>query len=168
MNQQFKSKIQDVQDFPIKGVLFRDISPLLKSPTDFAAAVDAMVAGLDLKSIDTIVGIESRGFILGAAIAARHGKGFVVARKAGKLPPPVSKFTYKLEYGEATLEMKSGRGRVLIVDDVLATGGTLQATIHLCENAGYQITGVSVLIDLKFLNKFRWNGNPVHSVIQYD
>lgn len=163
-----KNFVRDVADFPIPGVLFRDISPLLAAPSAFSAALTQMAAAVRLQSIDTIVGIESRGFILGAALAARHEKAFVPLRKAGKLPPPFESESYKLEYGEACLEMQPGRGRVLVVDDVLATGGTLQAALRLCERSGYTVIDVAVLIDLRFLNQFRFQGRPVASVLTYD
>ncbi len=121
-----------------------------------------------MSEIDHIVGIESRGFILGAAIAARFSKGFIPLRKAGKLPPPVEALSYKLEYGEATLEMRHGRGRVAVIDDVLATGGTLDAGIQLCNRAGYRVVGAAVLIDLRFLNQYLFNGSRIASVIQYE
>lgn len=162
-----RSFIRDVPDFPIPGVMFRDISKLLSTPDCFKFAVDQMATHTDIESIDYVVGIESRGFILGAALAARFQKGFIPMRKAGKLPPPVESHSYTLEYGKATLEMSHGSGRVVIVDDVLATGGTLDAARVLCERAGYQIEGLSVLIDLKFLNQYRFNGKPVPSVLEY-
>jgi len=163
----FKSLIRDIPDFPIPGVLFRDISPLLESPPAFQAALDRMVSHCDLGRIDHVVGIESRGFILGSAIAARFHKGFVPMRKAGKLPPPVENLSYALEYGEAALEVRHRSGRVLIVDDVLATGGTLEAARLLCGRAGYHVENLAVLINLTFLNQMKFNGRGVHSVIDY-
>lgn len=163
----YKSLIRDIPDFPIPGVLFRDVSPLLESPEAFHSVLDAMVSHVNLPRIDHVVGIESRGFILGAGIAARHSLGFVPLRKAGKLPPPVQSQKYSLEYGTAELEMRPGRGRVLVVDDVLATGGTLQAAIDLCQRAGYEVVDTAVLINLKFLNQMTFNGREIHSVVQY-
>lgn len=162
-----KSLIRDIPDFPIKGVLFRDISPILESPPAFHAALERMVSHIDLSAIDHVVGIESRGFILGSAIAARFEKGFVPLRKAGKLPPPVESLAYTLEYGEAVLEMRPGQGRVLIVDDVLATGGTLDAARQLCGRAGYEVVDLAVLINLKFLNQMTFKGRSIHSVVEY-
>lgn len=162
-----QSLIRDIPDFPIPGVLFRDISPILESPEALQFALGRMVAHVNMETIDLIVGIESRGFILGAALGARFCKGFVPLRKAGKLPPPVEALSYELEYGKATLEMRPGRGRVLIVDDVLATGGTLAAAISLCERAGYEVDNVSVLINLENLNGMTFRGQPIHSVITY-
>lgn len=163
-----KDYVVNVPDFPKKGVMFRDITPLLESNVNFNEALDAMIKGVDMKKVDLIAGIESRGFILGAALAIKTGKGFVPIRKKGKLPPPFESHSYKLEYGEDTIEMKKGKGRVLLIDDVLATGGTLAAAIALSEKAGYGVNDVSVLIDLKYLNDFKWGGaRRVRSVIQY-
>lgn len=164
----FKNLVRDIPDFPKPGVVFRDISPLLEDSHAFTLALDHMVSGLEMSKIDHVVGIESRGFILGAAIAARFAKGFIPLRKAGKLPPPVVALSYELEYGEATLEMRTGRGRVAVIDDVLATGGTLDAGIKLCNRAGYEVIGAAVLIDLRFLNEFRFKGSRIASVIQYE
>jgi len=163
-----RSFVRDVPDFPIPGIIFRDISRLLSAPKAFRHAVNEMVKGVDLEQIDAVVGIESRGFILGAAMAAQFQKGFVPMRKAGKLPPPVQTLSYSLEYGQATLEIANGEGRVLIVDDVLATGGTLDAAVKLCDRAGYHVESLSVLINLKVLNQFRFQGREVPSVLIYE
>lgn len=164
---QLQTLIRNIPDFPIPGVMFRDISPILESPEALNFVLDKMVSHVDLSTIDLIVGIESRGFILGAALGTRFGKGFVPMRKAGKLPPPVEALSYELEYGEATLEMRAGKGRVLVVDDVLATGGTLAAAIELCERAGYSVENVTVLINLEDLNDMRFRGEPVHCVLKF-
>lgn len=163
-----KSFVRDIPDFPQPGVLFRDISPLLRSPEALDYAAQGLVDGVDLDQVDFFAGIESRGFILGMLLATRYGKGFLPIRKAGKLPPPVVKASYTLEYGQATLELNPGKGRLLVVDDVLATGGTLGAALQLCAQAGYDVRDVSVLIDLPFLNSFRFQDRPVRSVLRYD
>jgi adenine phosphoribosyltransferase len=115
---------------------------------------------------DAIAGIESRGFILGAAIAHEINVGFVPVRKKGKLPPPVIAQTYKLEYGEDTIEVKPGQGRVVVIDDVLATGGTLNAAAEVLSKAGYTVVDFAVLMDLRFLNKFNWKSQNAKSLIQ--
>ena len=166
-----KNTILNVPDFPKKGILFRDISPLLASPKDFQKAIDGMIKGVDMGQIDAVAGVESRGFILAAAIAAKHGKGFIPIRKSGKLPPPVEFHAYTLEYGEGVLEVKRGTGRLLVVDDVLATGGTIDAAIKVCAKAGYEVKDAAVLIDLKYLNNYTWQaqGGPrkVRTVVEY-
>ena len=159
--------VRDVPDFPIPGVLFRDISPILASPEALHFALEKMVSHVDLSSIDAVVGVEARGFILGAALAAHFGEGFIPVRKAGKLPPPVQSLSYELEYGKATLEMRAGQGRVLLVDDVLATGGTLTAALTLCERSGYDVVDVAVLINLAQLHDLGFQGKPIHSVLTY-
>ena len=162
-----KPHIRAVPDFPSPGILFRDIAPLLR--THFDATIEALAELLpppQWQSIDAVAGIESRGFILGAALAQRFGKGFVLIRKKGKLPPPVMDRAYDLEYGSAVLEMQRGAGRLLIIDDVLATGGTLRAAAELATDAGYQVTALAVLIDLK-LAPFRWRELTAASAIQY-
>ncbi len=168
LTQLLRSLIRDVPDFPKKGVLFRDITPLLQNSQAVDLVLAELVKPLDLASIDAFVGIESRGFILGAMLASRFQKGFVPLRKAGKLPPPTHQQSYDLEYGQATLEIAPGQGRVVLVDDVLATGGTLQAGIDLCLKAGFEVREAVVLIDLRFLNQFRFGGRAVHSVLQYE
>jgi len=164
-----KRHIVEVPDFPRPGILFRDITPLLRS--HFAAALDA-VEGLfspdEWRAADALAGIESRGFVLAAGLAARHGKGFVPIRKQGKLPPPVVAAAYALEYGSGVLEMQRGAGRVLLIDDVLATGGTMRASAELCGTAGYEVAGLGVLIDLRFSGDFVWNAMPLRAVIRYD
>lgn len=162
-----KKLIRDIPNFPKEGILFRDISPLLKNPEALNFTAKALVAKTDLSQIDYFAGIESRGFILAMLLSAHHGKGFLPIRKAGKLPPPTKKVKYSLEYGHAEVELNPGHGRVMVIDDVLATGGTLAAAIELSGEAGYEVTDVAVLIDLKFLNQFRFQGRGVHSLVQY-
>ena len=152
--------VRDVPDFPEPGVVFKDIAPLLGDHAGFSLIVDALAAaGQDFDGIpvvDKVVGIEARGFILAAPVALRLGAGFVPVRKAGKLPGETFHQSYALEYGEATLEVQqdafSAGDRVLVVDDVLATGGTVEATISLVERASAQVAALAVLIELGFLH----------------
>ena len=150
-----ESRIRDVPDWPKPGVMFKDISPLLADPTAFAALVDALAERCEGR-VDKVVGMEARGFILAAPVAYRAGAGFVPVRKAGKLPCATYAQSYDLEYGSATLEVHQdafGPGdRVLVIDDVLATGGTVQATIDLVRRSGAEVVGVSVLLELGFLD----------------
>ena len=165
----YKSLIYDVPDFPIKGVLFRDVSPLLQNAEAFSAVANDFSKLIDLKNVDLFIGIESRGFIFAAQLAAKFKKGFVPLRKAGKLPPPVVQKSYKLEYGEAVLEIAPAKNpaKVVICDDVLATGGTLNAATELCQKAGYQVEDILVLINLTFLNAIQFKKAPIKSLIQY-
>ncbi|MFC4533451.1 adenine phosphoribosyltransferase [Sphaerisporangium dianthi] len=146
-------RIRDVPDYPRPGVMFKDITPLLGDHAAFSSVIDALADGL---AVDKIVGIEARGFILAAPVAYRVGAGFVPVRKKGKLPAEALEASYDLEYGSAVIEVHSDAfspgDRVLIVDDVLATGGTAQATVELISRAGAQVVGVSVLMELAFLN----------------
>ena len=161
--------IVDVPDFPRPGILFRDITPLLR--TQFAPTLDALERLFDQREwdeIDALAGVESRGFVLAAGLAARRGKGFVPIRKQGKLPPPVVSAAYALEYGTGVLEMQRGSGELLLIDDVLATGGTLRASAELCGTAGYRVRGLAVLIDLRITGEFFWNELSLRSVIRYD
>ena len=163
----FETHIRSVPDFPKAGIVFKDITPLLQER--FQEVVEAMCKTINWNEIDYIIGIESRGFILGAAMAAYKGKGFSPVRKKGKLPPPVIAESYALEYGTDTLEMivKQKPGREVLVDDVLATGGTLKAVMNLCEKNHFEVKAMSLLINLTFLNKFTEDGHPVHSVLNY-
>lgn len=166
-NSEFEKLIIDIADFPKAGVTFKDISPLLDKKLD--EVITAMGSRIDWSNIDAIVGIESRGFILGAAMAIKFKKGFIPMRKKGKLPPPVVSETYDLEYGSDQLELKlnSVTKRVVLVDDVLATGGTLKAAINLCEKNNYSIQAISMLIDLAFLNNMSKESDIIHSVLSY-
>jgi adenine phosphoribosyltransferase len=164
-----KRYIVAVPDFPKPGILFRDIMPLLREqfgPT--IAALDALLSAEEWARIDAVAGIESRGFILGAALALHRGKGFIPIRKQGKLPPPVSGLAYQLEYGTATLEMQPGTGRLLIVDDVVATGGTMAAGAALCESCGFRVGALIALIDLKLIPVLHWKGLPLRAALAYD
>lgn len=164
---EYKDHIRDIPDFPINGVMFRDVSPLLANPVLLKRAITDLSELIDLAQVDAFAGIESRGFIFASALALHNDKGFIPLRKVGKLPPPTIQASYVLEYGEAILEVHAGEGRVVIVDDVLATGGTMGASIELCEKAGYDVRDVAVLIDLRFLNDFRFRGEQVKSLVQY-
>lgn len=168
---ELRNYIKPVTDFPKPGVLFRDITPLLQDSAALDYAAQEMAALTDISAINAFVGIEARGFILAAYMAGKFRKGFIPLRKAGKLPPPVLKKSYELEYATATLEIsenaKKVSGGVVIVDDVIATGGTLQAAIGLCEQAGFNICDVIVLINISKLNQFSFNNQPIKSLITY-
>jgi adenine phosphoribosyltransferase len=160
--------VSNVPDFPKPGVLFRDISPLLRDHLDAAVeSLDSLLTEAEWRDIDALAGIESRGFILGAALATHRRKGFVLVRKQGKLPPPVVDISYDLEYGSGVLEMQQGKGRVLLIDDVLASGGTMTASAELCQRAGYEVKGVVALIDLKIVADYRWRDMPLRASISY-
>jgi len=147
------SLVRAVPDYPSPGVVFRDITPLLADGPAFNSAVAALADLVEHHGpVDTVAGMEARGFVLGAALAVRLGVGFVPLRKAGKLPPPVESVTYDLEYGSATLEVRTGTvdpgSRVLIVDDVLATGGTAAAAVSLVKACGGDVVGAAFLLEL--------------------
>jgi adenine phosphoribosyltransferase len=163
-----KRAIRDVPDFPQPGILFRDIAPLLKDHFEATvAALDTLLTEDEWQEIDVLAGIESRGFILGAALAQRRRKGFVLVRKQGKLPPPVVDVAYQLEYGSGVLEMQRGNGRVVLIDDVLATGGTMTAAADLCDRAGYQLKALVALIDLRIIPDYAWRALPLRASISY-
>ena len=174
MSVDFTRYVRDVADFPRKGVVFKDLTPLLADARAFAAVVDALVAPFRDDAIERVVGIEARGFIFGAAAARALGSGFVPMRKPGKLPSATIGVDYALEYGNDRLEMHADalvRGeRVLIVDDVLATGGTLVAAARLCEQAGALLAGAAVVAEIAFLNgRARWDRRaPLHTVMRFD
>jgi adenine phosphoribosyltransferase len=166
--QELKVLVTEIPDFPKPGILFRDISPLLRHHFDATiGALDALFPEDEWATIDVVAGVESRGFILAAAMAERRGKGFVPIRKKGKLPPPVIDVAYDLEYGSGVLEMQTGQGRLLLIDDVLATGGTLDASVVLCRRAGYAVHGIGVLLDIGLVPGYRCGEFTPRSVIQY-
>jgi len=167
-----KQMIRSVPDFPKPGINFFDITTLLKEPAGLKATIDALSAPYADSRIDAVVGIESRGFILGSAVAQQLGAGFIPVRKPGKLPAKAIKEVYELEYGKDAIEIHADaieKGqRVLIVDDVLATGGTAAATTRLVKQLGGRLHGLAFLIELTFLNgKSKLNGENVFSVLQY-
>jgi adenine phosphoribosyltransferase len=167
-----RARIRDVPDFPQKGIVFKDITPVLSDGKVFRQVIDAFVARWEKERIDKIVGIESRGFIFGAPLAYRLGAGFAIVRKPGKLPWEVIREAYALEYGEATLELHVdaiGPGeRVLVVDDVLATGGTAEAVGRLVARQGAELVSYSFLVELGFLGGAKRLGpGKVHSLIAY-
>ena len=172
MTMDLKQHIRHVPDFPKAGILFYDITTLLRDPEGFKVTVDTLATPYQNKGIDVVTGIESRGFILGAAVAQRIGAGFIPIRKPGKLPAKALKATYDLEYGKDALEIHEDaveRGqRVLIVDDVLATGGTAGAAVELVKRLGGELYGLAFLIELQFLGgRAKIPGNDVFSVLQY-
>jgi len=167
-----KRLIRDIPDFPKAGILFRDITPLLADASGLALSVELLANPFRGKNIDLVVGAESRGFIFGTAVACCLSAGFSLVRKPGKLPFKKVSMSYDLEYGKDTLEMHADavvRGqRVLIVDDVLATGGTMKACCDLVKQLGGEIAGIAVLTELSGLNgREKVAPNKVHSVIQY-
>jgi adenine phosphoribosyltransferase len=167
-----KTKIRHVPDFPKPGILFYDVTTLLRDPEGLRLAIDAMSQPFMGRGIDLVVGIESRGFILGSAVADRIHAGFVPVRKPGKLPAASLRASYDLEYGSDCVEMhrdavEPGQ-RVLIVDDLLATGGTSKATVDLVTQAGGTIEGIAFLIELVGLNgRARLDGQNISAVLQY-
>ena len=170
--QELKAKIRHVPDFPKSGILFYDVTTLLRDPLGFQLTIDTIATPYLGRDIDLVVGVESRGFILGAAVADRLKAGFVPVRKLGKLPAATIRANYELEYGSDTLEMhrdavQPGQ-RVLVVDDLLATGGTASATINLVKQAGGTVAGVSFLIELLALGgRAKLPGEHVTAVLQY-
>lgn len=165
------SLVADVPDYPEPGIVFKDITPLLANADAFLQAVGEMAAPFDSSGVDIVVGIESRGFLLAGSIAERIGAGVGLVRKAGKLPRDTVSVTYDLEYGTDTLEIHAdafaGGKSVLIVDDVLATGGTLAATNELVAKAGGTVVGATMLIELTFLEGRSRFGGPLNAVLSY-
>lgn len=170
---ELKKLIREVPDFPKPGINFYDITTLLKDAEGLRKTIDAMFESVKQESVDTVIGIESRGFIFASPIAYRLGAGFVPVRKPKKLPAEKISVSYDLEYGQDTLEMHRdavGQGhRVLIVDDLIATGGTAKAVVDLVEKMGGVVVGLSFVIELKFLRgREKLSGYKVNSLISYD
>ena len=168
-----KSTIRDIPDFPKAGIVFKDITTLLKDAAAFKEAIEALCEPYRGKNIDCVVGIESRGFIFGGAMAEKLGAGFVPIRKPGKLPAETESESYTLEYGEDTIEIHTDAinkdMQVLVVDDLLATGGTAAAAIRLVKKLGGHVAGAAFLIELCFLNGRSQLGEvPLHVLIPYD
>jgi len=167
-----KSRVRDVPDFPKPGIVYKDITPILSDPRAFNMCLDLMAERYDGESLDAIVGIESRGFIFGAALAARMRKAFVPARKPGKLPSATHKVSYDLEYGSDAIEIhrdavRPGE-RVLVVDDLIATGGTAWAACELVRRLGAQVIGATFVIELDFLaGKQRLLPVETYSLLHY-
>ncbi|MBP7216743.1 MAG: adenine phosphoribosyltransferase [Candidatus Omnitrophica bacterium] len=164
--------IRTIPDFPKPGILFRDITTLLQNKKALKQAVDLLVAKFKNKQIDAVVAVEARGFILGGALAYKLGKGFVPVRKKGKLPWKTKSVTYELEYGTDTLEMHEDAinpgDRVLIIDDLLATGGTVEAVAQLVKQFGGTIVGIGFIIELVDLKgREKLKGYPVHSLVKF-
>jgi adenine phosphoribosyltransferase len=168
-----KAHVRDIPDYPRPGVVFKDITPVLAAPDAFAAVVDAVAAPFAGRRIDKVIGIEARGFVFAAPVAYRHAAGFVPVRKAGKLPWEIERAEYELEYGTDLLEIHRDAihpgEQVLIVDDVLATGGTAEATLRLAERLGGDVVGLAFFIELGFLHgRERLDGREVHAVVAYE
>jgi adenine phosphoribosyltransferase len=170
--QDFKQLIRNVPDFPKKGILFYDITTLLRDAAALREVLDLLASRYQKQPIDLVLGVESRGFIFAPTLAYQLGAGFVPVRKPGKLPAETLKVTYDLEYGKDTLEVhkdaiQKGQ-RVLVVDDLLATGGTGVAAIQLIEQLGGKVVGLAFLVELEFLNgRKRLNGYDVYSLLRY-
>jgi adenine phosphoribosyltransferase len=164
--------IRSIPDFPKKGILFRDITPLLAEPKAFAAAIDALCAGFTEAAIEYVAAVEARGFIFGAAVAEKLEAGFVPIRKKDKLPSKTESITYDLEYGTDTLEVHSDAietgAKVLMVDDLLATGGTMAAACKLIEKIGGRIAGITFLIELSELaGRSKLSGYKINTCLSY-
>jgi len=169
---ELKAKIRDIKDFPTEGILFKDITTLLKDAKAFKSVIDQLATDYIQSRVEVVVGIESRGFIFGGALAHELGVGFVPVRKLGKLPAKTIEVEYELEYGRDALAMHEDAiapgQRVLVVDDLLATGGTMMATLRLVEQGGGVVVGVAFLIELAFLHgRSKLENYPVTSLIVY-
>ena len=173
MSEQLKNYIRSIKDFPVKGIMFRDITTLLKDPDAINLTLKELLSFTDGVKIDEVVGIESRGFIFGSMLAQKLGVGFIPARKPGKLPAETESQIYQLEYGEDKIEIHkdaiSPGDKVLLHDDLLATGGTAQAAVKLIEKLGGEVVQVSFIIELTFLQgKEKLKGYNVKTLVTYD
>ena len=171
MTEQLKRLIRDIPDFPKPGINFKDLTPMLRDPAGFGKAVDMLASRYVGKKIDVVVGVEARGFVIGAALAYRLGAGVILIRKPGKLPYKTHRTIYELEYGTDSLEIHQDSitdgQRVVIADDLLATGGTMNAAIKLVEQQGGSIVECAFLVELLFLNGRDKLKHPAYSLIQY-
>ncbi|MDH5188588.1 MAG: adenine phosphoribosyltransferase [Rhodospirillaceae bacterium] len=167
-----KDHIRAIPDFPKPGILFYDISTLLSHPDAWQVAMGRMARMIGVWQPDVLVGVESRGFLVAAPLALKLGCGFVMARKKGKLPGKTISYDYELEYGTDTIEIQDDAipkgSRVVILDDLLATGGTLDATVNLCNKAGADVIGAAAIIELTFLNGRKKLNIPFDSLVAYD
>jgi adenine phosphoribosyltransferase len=168
-----RNTVRDVPDFPKKGIIFKDITPVLRDARAFRTAIDEIALAFSRKRIDAVLGIEARGFILGAPVAYRLGIGFIPARKKGKLPWKCMTETYDLEYGTDSIQMHEDAVRkgqnILIVDDLLATGGTAAAACRLVEQAGGKVVACAFIVELAFLKgREKLGGREVFSIVKYD
>ena len=168
---QLKECVRDIPDFPVKGIIFKDITPLLRRPDALKLACDALSEPFKDRGVTAVCGMEARGFIFGSVIAYRLGVGFVPLRKPGKLPYDTRTISYQLEYGTATLEVHKDavgpKDRVLMVDDVLATGGTMAASCRLVESLGAEIVACAFVIELGFLKGREKLNHDLHALIRY-
>jgi len=170
---ELKAKIRDIKDFPTEGILFKDITTLLKDPKAFKYVLDQLATAYIQSRVEVVVAIESRGFIFGGALAHELGAGFVPVRKLGKLPAKTIEVEYELEYGRDALAIHEDAitpgQRVLVVDDLLATGGTMAATLRLVQQSGGVVMGIAFLIELAFLGgRAKLRDYPIRSLIIYD
>jgi adenine phosphoribosyltransferase len=172
MEERLRRAIRDVPDFPKPGIVFKDITPILSEPELFRETVDALASPFRERGVSKVLGIESRGFIFGPCLAVRLGVGFVPARKPGKLPRETVKETYALEYGTDSLEIHrdafAPREKILVVDDLLATGGTAAAAARLAEKIGAEVVGIAFVIELEFLGgRSKLPGRRIHSLVRF-
>ncbi len=163
-----KKYVLEIPNFPKEGIMFRDISPVIKDHfSSLIQELDALIHPDVFKDVQYIAGIESRGFAIAAALAHKRNLGFIPIRKKGKLPGKVAQVKYDLEYGSDALEMHYGSGKIIVVDDVLATGGTLTAAAQLCEQTGFTIASILCVLNLHDLNNFSYKNVPFYSLLTY-